>query len=185
VEVLRRFEVGVLYVNGEGSGSLAYYALMTAAEGRAIPVVELEAGDLLDLGGGAAATVLHPSVEIATDNFNERGLVLRLSYGESSFLFTADIEELGALALLASGAEFRADVLKVPHHGGASDLNDELFNAVGPSIAVISSGADNTFGHPAEETLDLLAGLPIFRTDLHGTVRIETDGEALEFKSAR
>jgi competence protein ComEC len=182
VEVLRRYEVGVLYVNGQGSDSLAYRALVAEASNRGVPVVELASGDQLDLGDGAAALVLHPGPELAVDEPNERGLVVRVTYRDSSFLFTADVEELGELSLLASGVDLQSDVVKVPHHGGTSELTDELVAAVNPSIAVISAGRDNQFGHPTPETLDALVNIPIFRTDLHGTISMDTDGQTIEVR---
>lgn len=180
VEVLRRFEVGVLYLNGRVADSLAFEALVSEAAKQDVPVLNLVTGDQIELGGSARALVLYPDDELQVENANDAGLVLRLSYEDASFLFAADIEEVGALALLASGADVQADVLKVPHHGGASDMNPELFARVSPSIAVISAGRTNPFGHPDPETLEDLAGVPIFRTDMHGTVSMQTDGENIE-----
>jgi competence protein ComEC len=88
-------------------------------------------------------------------------------------LLTGDVEPEAQRALLRSGVDLRADVLKVPHHGSRYQEAD-LLTAVGAEVAVVSAGADNDYGHPAPETLDLLrrAGADTYRTDTGGDVAV-------------
>jgi competence protein ComEC len=93
--------------------------------------------------------------------------------GSLRLLLTGDVEPEAQQALLRSGADLRADVLKVPHHGSRYQEPDFL-KAVGADVAVVSVGADNDYGHPAQETLRLLrqAGTQTRRTDLDGDVAV-------------
>jgi len=85
---------------------------------------------------------------------------------------------------LMEGSEVRADVLKVPHHGSKT-TDPALFAAVSPSLAVISVGADNSFGHPHADTLAALNGYRVLRTDQRGTVTVRTDGRGIRVSTAR
>ncbi len=82
---------------------------------------------------------------------------------------------------LSSGEAVRADVLKVGHHGSKTSSTGPFLDAVSPSIAIISDGFENSFGHPNRQVLDRLAErhAEIFRTDLDGLVTIRTDGRRL------
>ncbi|MBD7994206.1 ComEC/Rec2 family competence protein [Arthrobacter sp. Sa2CUA1] len=116
-------------------------------------------------------------------NENDASAVLLLQAAGLSFLFTGDIEEDAAVRLLQSTPglrETRIDVLKVAHHG-ARNGGAELPAAVRPKLAVISVGAENTYGHPSRDTLETLeaAGAQVARTDLLGTFTLRTDGKRL------
>lgn len=89
--------------------------------------------------------------------------------------------------MLQSGAELSATVLKVGHHGSKTSSGTEFLKAVNPKWAVISVGADNSYGHPHEQTLKRLEdlGVTVFRTDVNGTVTTVTDGENVEVKGER
>jgi len=106
-----------------------------------------------------------------------------VTYGKVSFLFTGDSEAPVHRALI-EGFDLHADVLKVPHHGSKT-TDPALFAAVSPSLAVISVGAGNTFGHPHADTLTALSGYRVVRTDQQGTVTVRTDGRAISVSTAR
>ncbi|MCS7300072.1 MAG: MBL fold metallo-hydrolase [Fimbriimonadales bacterium] len=99
---------------------------------------------------------------------NNNSIVLRIDAPGGSFLFTGDIEREGRRRL--TGANLRAEVLKVSHHGAANGTDKTFLNRVQPRVAVISVGAGNRYGHPHRETLALLQGKRVYRTDLHGDI---------------
>jgi competence protein ComEC len=113
------------------------------------------------------------------DDVNNSSVVLRLVYGEISFLLTGDLAAEGEQAVLAAGAEVHATVLKVGHHGSDGSSTQAFLAAVQPRLAVISAGADNTYGHPSPTTRRNLADVPVLRTDNNGDVRLHTDGKRL------
>jgi len=133
-------------------------------------------GQRLNLGRGIYAEVLNPPdprLNTGSD-LNDNSVVLRLVYDEVSVLLTADIERTGALRMAKLGPEVASAILKVPHHGSAGPAVSEFMDAVSPSFAVISVGAENTFGHPTDEMLRELerVGAKVMRTDRDGAVTI-------------
>ena len=132
-------------------------------------------GQSLSLGG-ARVTFLAPSKLFG--DMNDNSICLRLDYGTTSFLFTGDAEVPEELELLSSGLPLHADVLKVGHHGSSTSSSEEFLNAVSPAYALIGVGAGNTYSHPSLEVLSRLASrqVRLYRTDLHGTIRVHSDG---------
>ncbi len=124
-----------------------------------------------------------PAGKEASKNINNDCLILKITYGKTSFLLTGDIEDPAMRSLMESGLDLHADVLKVPHHGAKPRKEAELFfQSVAPRVSVISVGQRNSYGHPRKETLELLSsikGNQIFRTDQQGAVRVVSDGTNL------
>ena len=133
---------------------------------------------------GATLEVLAPSDDYRTDKpGNNDSLVLRINYGSRSFLLTGDMERGIEAKLLASGVDLHADVLKVGHHGSRTSSTQAFLEAVSPSVALISVGFENSFGHPHPDVVGRLMArhAAILRTDLDGLVSARTDGQALWF----
>jgi competence protein ComEC len=104
---------------------------------------------------------------------------MRLTMGKVSFLLTGDATEDTELALIDNGVELGAEVLKVGHHGSATSTSEAFLEEVAPVVDVVSVGADNVYGHPTEDVLARLGGDAVLRTDVHGDIMVETDGERL------
>jgi competence protein ComEC len=163
--------------------------LMEALERRNVPVRSATRGREIDLGGGARLTLLtppEPALTRARDEVNANSVVLRLDYGRSSFLFTGDAETATERWLLDGRADVHAQVLKVAHHGSGHSSTARFLQAVRPEAAVISVGANNEYRHPAPATVRRLesVGARVYRTDLDGSVTIETDGQRLSIHAA-
>ncbi len=116
--------------------------------------------------------------------FNDRSLVVRLTYGARSFLFTGDMEA-PAEGYLCTLKQISADVLKAPHHGSSTSSTMGFLRAVRPHMVVISVGRGNRFGFPSRQSLNHYAGVGsrILRTDRDGAVEVSTDGNDLEVKT--
>ena len=127
--------------------------------------------------GSATVTLLGPVTGYSETN--NTSLVLRIDYGSTSFLLTGDMEKTAETDLVNSGANLKADVLQVGHHGSSTSTGYLFLNAVLPEMGVISCGAGNKYGHPHEETLSILrdAKVDVYRTDLQGTITIGSDGQ--------
>ena len=130
--------------------------------------------------GPAMITVLGP-LKQSYDELNNFSLILRIDYGENSFLFMGDAEALSEEELLQSGANINADVLKVGNHASSTSTSQAFLDAVDPEWAVISCGNENAYGYPHEEVIDRLlsAGVSIVRTDTDGTIIFTSDGRTL------
>jgi competence protein ComEC len=137
---------------------------------------------------GARIEVLAPADDYTADKpGNNDSLVLRISYGSRSFLLTGDMERAIEAQLLASGTDLHADVLKVGHHGSRTSSIEPFLDAVSPSIALVSAGFENSFGHPHPDVLARLLArhAAILRTDLDGRVTARTDGKRIWFESQK
>ena len=138
--------------------------------------VEVPAAGTVWQLGSATVTQLGPVAQYS--DTNDTSLVLRLDYGSTSFLLTGDMEADAERDLVNTGANLKADVLQVGHHGSSTSTSYIFLNSVLPEMGVISCGVNNKYGHPHEETLSILrdAGVDVYRTDLLGTITIGSDG---------
>lgn len=182
IDVFARYDVRrVAGGLASGDAGIVERAFMAAAvrEGRDIEYVR--AGTTFDLGGGVLLEVLAPTGATASDaSPNNRAVVLRLVYGDVSFLLTGDIEADAESALIASGADLSATVLKVPHHGSATSSTQAFLDAVQPSVSVVSAGRDNRYGHPRAEVVARLDAYgPVLTTATSGAIHFESDGRRL------
>jgi len=179
--ILERFPVGQLWDNGRN----AY------PEGMALPRVhrKLERGDVIEKGL-YTIQVLHPYegfAAVESDEYEEENnasLVLRIAGKRHAFLFAGDVEQEAEDDLDHLGKWLRSDVVKIPHHGGRTSVHARLLSAISPSVAVISAGRNNAFGHPSQEMLQILSGTRIFRTDQQGAVKIVETEDGLSVKSS-
>lgn len=137
-------------------------------------------GDTMTLGQ-AQITVLGPVKSYAETN--DTSIVMKVVFGQTSFLFTGDMEVLAENDMLDSGADVKADVLKVGHHGSDTSTGYRFLYEVDPTYAVIPVGEDNKYGHPNDIVLSRLsdAECTIFRTDHLGTVVAVSDGNEITF----
>lgn len=142
------------------------------------------AGETFALGG-AQVQILGP-LHRAEDS-NDNSIVLKVSFGASSFLFTGDAERAEEQDLLNAGVNLQSTVLKVGHHGSDTSTSYPFLRAVAPQYAVISVGAGNSYGHPTEAVLSRLrdAGVTTFRTDMQGEITAVSDGQTINFSTAK
>ena len=138
------------------------------------------AGDKFKLGS-AEITILAPLSSYS--DHNNDSIVLRITYGNTSFLFTGDAEREAEQDILSAGYELESTVLKVGHHGSKDSTTYPFLREIMPEYAVISVGEDNTYGHPTEDALSRLrdADVKVYRTDLQGTIICVSDGENVSF----
>ena len=136
-------------------------------------------GDTYALGN-AAVKILGVNGD---SDVNNTSIVLRIDYGQTSFLFTGDAEREAEQVILNSGAKLKATVLKVGHHGSDTSTTYPFLREIMPQYAVISVGFGNSYGHPTENNLSRLrdADVKVFRTDLQGDIYCTSDGTTVSF----
>lgn len=139
---------------------------------RGVRVLPVAAGMQFPLGGASVEVLSPPADGSVGTEPNDNSLVLRVEGSGGTALLTGDAEIAAQEWLLRDPGRLRADVLKVPHHGGDTNAPGFL-RAVGARAAVLSVGGDNDYGHPDGDVLAELAGVALYRTDLHGAVRVE------------
>lgn len=181
-------DIGELWDTGQGESEGAgpvYDAFLARMRSRGVRI--LRPRDLCGTRtvGGATVDILAPCPDVAGDRgANDNSFVLRIRYGTRSFLFAGDAEhaeETDLVARVGVGGGLRADVLKVGHHGSRTSTTPAFLEAVHPSLAVISCGVRNRFGHPSAMTLETLqaARVPVLRTDRVGSIVVTTNGTDL------
>lgn len=161
----------------------AFDNFVRAVQNRGRSITVPSVGDRFNLGS-ADCHILGVN---STDDTNESSIVLKITYGNTSFLFTGDAEREAENLILNSGFDLRADVLKVGHHGSASSTSYYWLRQIAPRYAVISVGKDNTYGHPTETVLSRLrdAEVTTYRTDLQGDIICTSDGQTVTFQVER
>lgn len=180
-DVLKAYSVGEIW-SGEISFFNSYINnFQKAARSQGKTIRQPEVGEVFQLGS-ATITVIGP-VKSGYEDLNDTSLVLMVRYGDTRFLFTGDMEQLAETDLLNSGADVKADVLKVGHHGSYSSTGYRFLREVAPTYAVIPVGAGNEYGHPHFEPLSRLkdADVTIFRTDKMYTIVATSDGTDITF----
>ena len=158
--------------------SKLYTSFMTAVEEEGLEMQYPAVGTQFQMGE-AVITVLSPK-EIVNDS-NSNSVVIKLSYGDSDFIFTGDADYKNEREMIASKLDLDCEVLSVAHHGSASGTSEQFVAAATPAYAVISCGKDNGYGHPHKETIQTLEAydVEILRNDESGTIVAETDGEKI------
>lgn len=142
------------------------------------------AGDSFTLGS-ASVQVLGPQKDY--DDPNDTSIVLKVVYGDTSFLFTGDAERTAEADILDAGYDLSATVLKVGHHGSDTSTSYPFLREIMPEYAVIQVGKDNSYGHPTEDTLSRLrdADVKVYRNDLQGTIICTSDGKSVSFTTGK
>lgn len=132
--------------------------------------------------GGARFIILAPN-SASYQSLNNYSIVIKMTYGTNTFMFTGDAETLSEKEILALGYDLSADVLKLGHHGATTSTSQKFLDAVNPKYAIISCGKNNTYKHPTKTTMDKMVKMQIdvYRTDEQGTIELVSNGETITF----
>ena len=174
-DVIKNFDVGRVYMPDVTTNTKTFESVLDAIEEKDIPVTKAAAGVNIFSEDGITADIIAPNSPKYKE-MNNYSAVVRLVYGNTTFLFMGDAETLSEDEITA---DVKADVLKVGHHGSDTSSGENFILRVSPSVAVISVGEGNSYGHPNDAVVERLrkAGATVFRTDADGTVVIGSDGE--------
>ena len=176
--IVRALRVDVIADSGQTYGGRAFNDGLREAALHHVLLHVARCGDRWATDDGVTLSILSPCGALFADgknDVNENSVVVMLAYRDSRMLFMGDAGFQAEQRLLESGADLRADVLKVGHHGSAYSSAPSFVAAVHPRYAIISVGRHNLFGHPAPTTLATLRGTraTVYRTDLCGAIIVE------------
>lgn len=179
--VINSFNVGKVYFPKQIATTQTYKDFVTAVKTKGLSLTVPKVGENFKLGE-AVVTVLAPNSSEYEDS-NDYSIVVKVTYGSTSFLLTGDAEARSEKELVASGKDLSATLLKVGHHGSLTSTSEAFLNKVNPKFAVISAGTGNKYGHPAQETMDKLKakGVQVFRTDEQKTIIATSNGKEINF----
>jgi len=175
--VIKTFKIGTFYAPKATTSSQSFEDMIRALKSKGLKIKIAKPNITLDLGPDTTCIMLSPNRTTYKDT-NNYSCAVKVSYKNSTYLFTGDMQKLSEDEVLDKGYDLHAEVLKVAHHGSNTSTSQEFLNRVSPKIAVISCGASNSYGHPNRETLDKLKKLNciIYRTDLDKNIVLISDG---------
>ncbi len=180
-EVISRFEVDNFIIPDCEHTVYSYYNMLDAIDKSGADVIFAEAGYEFTMGD-AEIKILSPIYD-EYEGLNEYSVVLHITYGDTSFLFTGDAEVNNEYDMIENFGKkaLSADVLKVGHHGSSTSSCDAFLNAVSPSVAVVSCGYANDYGHPHDEIVEalMIRNITLLQTFEDGNIVIASDGESI------
>jgi competence protein ComEC len=178
IDVLRNYKVGAVAKTEDPSESVTYQKFKEEIEKEKAQIVEAKKGTEIKFRNKALAKVMYPFFEtgdIKDNDSNSGSVVVKIEFGENSFLLTGDLPKNQEWELIGSDANLNSGVLKISHHGSKYSTGRDFLEKVNPEEAVISVGKDNSYGHPSEEVLNILneKNITVLRTDELGDVIFE------------
>ena len=178
IEIFRAYEIGSVMKTEMQSQSQTFKTLEDVIVKEKSEVIDATHGVKIKFANKAEAKVIFPFEEIVdvdAKDTNAASVVLKLNYGENSFLFTGDLPSEQEAEIVSNNIDIRSDVLKVGHHGSKYSSSAEFLQAVKPSDVIISVGKNNSYGHPNQDVIQRLLkqGVNIFRTDESGDIIYE------------
>lgn len=183
-DIIKTYSIGTFYAPKVESTTKSFEDMVDALKDKNLKVHVLKNNSTsIDLGENTKVNVFSPNKDFY-DNLNNYSPVIKIQYGNTSFLFTGDAEKEVEKEILNNNEDISADVLKVGHHGSSTSTSKDFLKKVNPSIAVISVGKDNIYNHPDAITTKLLydSNIKTYRTDKDGTIVICSDGSNISKK---
>lgn len=182
--VIKAFDIGKIYMPEVTSTTKTFKDVILAIKDKGMTIEKPVPGTGFKLGN-AECSILAP-VGSEYEDLNNYSIVIKVVFGETSFLFTGDAQTVSEDEMISRGYDLTADVLKVGHHGSHSSTGDVFLDRVRPEYAVISCAEVNDYGHPHKETVEKLQerGIIVYRTDESGTIICTSDGGKISFSAA-
>lgn len=186
IKLIDKYSVESLLEPGTTNSYPAYEVFENKIVQKNIEKVLARRGQTIDLGGGAYLQVLFPDRNVSEVSPNTGSIVMKLVYGETSVLLQGDsISNIEQYLLELDGDYLKSDILKAGHHGSKTSSIEEYIAKVSPDFAVISSGKNNSYGHPHKETIETFNKLKIktYNTCNNGRIEFESDGKKFVLKN--
>ncbi len=185
VKLMEHFPVKQVYLTNRTHTTVSYRKLIQTIKNKNIKRVQAKAGVTINFTKKLRGEIVAPNQTY--DDINASSIVLKVTHGSNSFLFTGDATIETEQDILKDGYDVSADVYKVAHHGSSTSNSSEFLNAVNPSICVIEVGKNNSYGHPHREIKELLNKMKVdvYRTDLNGSIIITSNGKKLSVSTKK
>ena len=182
--VLDRYRIGVALFNGQPNRTEVIAELSAKLSLEGVEQVAVQAGHTVEFGDGVIVEILHPQAKPKiSDRLNDHVLVLRVSYGDASFLLCSDLSLAGQALMIDNGVWPLANVLQLPNHGTWRSIDSEFLAAVQPQVALLQSDIANRRDDPDPDTLAMFEHLVekkrFFRTDQTGTIHLSSNGRVV------
>lgn len=179
--VIKTFDIGNIYMPKASANTKTFEDVLTAIKDKGLSITTAKAGvSILNSEDPALSINIVAPNQAEYADLNNYSAVIKLTYGDTSFLFTGDAETLSEKEITG---DISADVLKAGHHGSDTSSSPEFVSRVAPKYVLISVGTGNKYGHPVQSVLDTFdsIGAEVFRTDLLGSIVTVSDGKTISF----
>ncbi|MEG0151958.1 MAG: MBL fold metallo-hydrolase [Cellulosilyticaceae bacterium] len=185
-KIIDQFEIGKIYMPKKAHTTKTYESVLTSIKNKGYKITTGKAGVTFTFGENIKVEMLSPIKEEYQD-LNDYSIVMKVTNGEDSFIFTGDAEKEIEHELVAAGVVLQADVLKLGHHGSSTSSSLEFVEAVNPEYAIILSGVDNKYGHPHKETLDTLntKGITYYDSQTSGDITMISSGDGIKVQTEK
>lgn len=179
-QVIKDFNIDKFYAPKAITKTKIFESMINELKNKNLKInpIKVDTESDIDLGDNTKVEIFSPNSS-EYDNLNNYSPIIKVSYNDTSFLFTGDAEKLSEKEVLAKKYNIKADVLKLGHHGSNTSTSKDFFNSVNPSIGIISVAKKNDYGHPSKETIKLLKEneLKYYMTSDEGTIILESNGK--------
>ncbi|EKN39478.1 metallo-beta-lactamase [Clostridium botulinum CFSAN001627] len=170
-KVIEEFEISNFYAPKKTANTKIFKDMILQLKKKNLKINVAKKGISLDLSNNSSLDFLAP-VKDNYENTNDSSAVVKLTHGNTKFLFTGDAEKTSEKDILNSNEDLSSNVLKIGHHGSHSSSSKEFLDKINPKIAIISCGKNNDYGHPHKETMKELnkRNIEVYRTDIDGNI---------------
>ena len=182
-DVISSTQIGTIYAPNKTNNTATYRKFLTAIQNNNLQITLAEAGTIIDQTDSYKLEILWPKKDANFPDTNDYSIIIKLTVGNKTFLFTGDAP---TRAILDSNPG-HIDVLKLSHHGSRTGTTEQLVRKLSPTYAVVSYALDNSYGHPMQSVLNALRkhSVEIWGTGANGTITITCDGTNIDISGEK
>lgn len=180
-KVVESFKIDNILFPKQVSTTKAFERFVIAVKNKNMQLYAPKVGEKFEFGE-ASFQIIAPNSDLYKEA-NDYSIVVKLTYKNKSFLFMGDAESTSEEEILNNGLDIKCNVLKIGHHGSKTSTFKKFLEKASPDVAVLTTGKDNDYKHPAKKTMNRLQerNIPVYRTDESGTIVLNCDGENIYF----
>lgn len=182
-DVISSTQIGTIYAPNKTNNTATYRKFLTAIQNNNLQITLAEAGTIIDQTNDYKIEILWPTKDANFPDTNDYSIIIKLTVGNKTFLFTGD----APTSTILQSNPGHIDVLKLSHHGSRTGTNEQLVRKLSPTYAVISYALDNSYGHPMQSVLNALHkhSVEIWGTGANGTITITCDGTTIDISGEK
>ena len=182
-DVISNTQIGTIYAPNKTNNTATYRKFLTAIQNNNLQITLAEAGTIIDQTDSYKLEILWPKKDANFPETNDYSIIIKLTVGNKTFLFTGDAP---TNAILNSNPG-HIDVLKLSHHGSRTGTTEVLIHKLSPTYAVLSYAVDNSYGHPMQSVLNALRkhSVEVWGTGANGTITITCDGTNMDISGEK
>ena len=182
-DVISSTQIGTIYAPNKTNNTATYRKFLAAIQNNNLQITLAEAGTIIDQTDAYKLEILWPTKDVNFPDTNDYSIIIKLTVGNKTFLFTGDAPTNAIL----DANPGHIDVLKLSHHGSRTGTNEQLVRKLSPTYAILSYALDNSYGHPMQSVLNALHkhSVEIWGTGANGTITITCDGTTIDISSEK